>query len=447
MSEATLKPPEVQRVTATSIRIDASAHCQLACPLCPTADGRTREGLGRGHLKLADFERLLDRNPEIAQVELSNYGEMFLNPQLPAILAAAHERQVTVSGANGANLNHASEEALEAVVKYRLRSLTCSIDGATQETYGRYRVNGDLERVLTHVDKIREHRRAYGSAFPMLDWQFVVFGHNEHELPTIKALAAERGMGFRPRLSWDEDFSPIQNRELVRLESGVGAASRSEFREQRGIGYGRKLCLQLWRQPALNWDGRLFGCCVNYWQDFGVNAFDVGLDAAVNHPTIEHTRRMLMGQAEPQPDTPCLRCDHYRELQESGAWLTEDEVAAPEASNRVVAVVPPDAAGTRFAQVSVVAGGGPAPARQTNGRLFRYGVDTAVYFAPRNAGPHTVYVKTLSASGWSQPLRWRMTVPARPLCQQWNLEPAADMVVPAPAGGDPVGQAEPTWIR
>ena len=136
-----------------------------------------RPALGAGHLKLADFEALLDRNPHIAHVELSNYGEMFLNPQLADILACAFERKVTVSGSNGVNLNFAREDALEALVRYRVRALTCSIDGVTQETYSRYRVNGNLQRVLAHIDKIRELRARQGSAFPLLCWQFVVFGH------------------------------------------------------------------------------------------------------------------------------------------------------------------------------------------------------------------------------------------------------------------------------
>src|SRR5579871_62520 len=142
--------------TPRAIQIDASSHCQLACPVCPTATGKTRPALGAGHLKLKDFERLLDQNPEIAEVELSNYGEMFLNPQLPDLLACAHERKVVVSGSNGVNLNFARREALEAVVKYRVRALTCSIDGATQETYAKYRVNGNLSKVLEHIDAIRD---------------------------------------------------------------------------------------------------------------------------------------------------------------------------------------------------------------------------------------------------------------------------------------------------
>ena len=33
-----------------SVQIDASLTCQLACPLCPTADGRLQPSLGAGHL-------------------------------------------------------------------------------------------------------------------------------------------------------------------------------------------------------------------------------------------------------------------------------------------------------------------------------------------------------------------------------------------------------------
>ena len=64
-----------------------------------------------------------------------------------------------VSGSNGVNLNFASDAALNAIVKFRVRALTCSIDGATQATYSRYRINGQLDRVLAHVDRIRELRR------------------------------------------------------------------------------------------------------------------------------------------------------------------------------------------------------------------------------------------------------------------------------------------------
>jgi hypothetical protein len=73
--------------------------------------------LGRGFLKLSDFTALLDQNPGVGSVELSNYGEPFLHPDLPGILRAAYERRVMLTLRNGANLNNAREDALEALVR------------------------------------------------------------------------------------------------------------------------------------------------------------------------------------------------------------------------------------------------------------------------------------------------------------------------------------------
>ncbi len=45
---------------------------------------------------------------------------------------------------NGVNLNHARDEVLEGLVKYRVRGVKCSIDGASPETYRVYRIRGNL---------------------------------------------------------------------------------------------------------------------------------------------------------------------------------------------------------------------------------------------------------------------------------------------------------------
>jgi hypothetical protein len=436
-------------IVPKAVQLDASAHCQLACPLCPTADGRTKPELGQGYLKLADFQLLLNQNPELEHVELSNYGEMFLNPELPAMLAYAHERKVAVSGGNGVNLNHAREAALEAVVKYRVRTLTCSLDGATSETYAKYRVKGDLDRVLANIDRIREYRRQYRSPFPILNWQFVVFGHNEHELATARRMAAERGMGFLPRLSWDNGFSPVQKPDLVRIETGLAGATRDEYRKNKGSGYTRDICYQLWHQPVLNWDGRMMGCCVNYWKAFDTNAFSDGLDAAANHPDLDYARSMLMGQALPRESIPCTTCHHFEEMQEDGNWITEDELTRASSPAPIASLLLEATGGARFAQVSIVKGWNAEPARQVAGRLFRFGVDTAVYFTPSPGSRYTAFVRMLGERGSTRSAALRLEVANRPLCQEFSFSPSdfevAQRENPVSGSATPT-PAEPCWI-
>ena len=433
--------PQVRKV-----QIDASSHCQLACPVCPTANGLTKPVLGAGHLKVADFERLLDRNPEIQEVELSNYGEMFLNPQLPELLACAYERKVVVSGSNGVNLNFATEAALEAVVKYRVRALTCCIDGATQANYARYRVNGNLDRVLRHIDRIRELRHLHRSAFPLLDWQFVVMGHNEQETEMAKGLAQSRGMQFLPRLSWNADHSPVVNTELVRIETGLPAASREEFRQSEGVSYTRSLCYQLWQAPVVNWNGKMLGCCVNYWGDFGANVFEEGLTAAMQHPLMEQARGMLLGETAAVPGIPCTTCDQYREMSASGTWLDPAEIAASQSGDILTGLVLKNSLQAKFARVAVHEGVAEQAVFGSLGRVFRFGTDTAVYFRAGGPGLYTIFVQGLGAGGWLPVVRHLVEVRERPVCQEFEVDTSGSSIEATPAGTRPAVPVS-SWIR
>jgi MoaA/NifB/PqqE/SkfB family radical SAM enzyme len=303
------------------IRVEASSFCQLRCPSCPTTTGAIDPAVGKGFLRFEDFRHLIDDNPFVKRIELSNYGEIFLNPHLLSMLEYAHARRVLITIANGANLNHARDEVLEGLARFRVRLITCSIDGASPETYRRYRVRGDFARVIRNIQEINRHKRLHRSSVPVLLWQFVVFGHNEHEIPLARAMAEKLGMQFRTKLTWDEKFSPIRDGELVRAATGEQAITRDEYEAIHGRKYVSETCLQLWDDPQINWDGKLLGCCRNFWGDFGANAFADGLVAALNGEKIAYARDMLAGRARPRDDIPCTTCEMYRGMRARGRFI------------------------------------------------------------------------------------------------------------------------------
>lgn len=302
------------------LRLEASSACNLRCPSCPTTTGDTDRVVGKGWLAVRHFRQLLDDNPGIAEVELSNWGEVFVNPELVAILREAHARRVGVTLANGVNLNRCSDEALEALVKYGVRSMTISIDGASQETYGAYRVRGDFRRVLAHIDAINAHKKRLGRERPVLCWQFVVMGHNEHEIDQARRLAQERGMLFRAKLTWDDDFSPLRNAQTVREMLGH-APTRAAWREERASDYAENTCLQLWTAPQVNWDGKLLGCGFNFWGDFGDNVFEQGLGPTLGAGKMAQAKNMLRGKVAADASVPCATCNIYHERRKHGRWV------------------------------------------------------------------------------------------------------------------------------
>lgn len=297
------------------LRIEACSKCQLRCQKCTTAKGINRKGVvGWGYLPADRFARLAEENPDVAECEISNWGEIFLNPELEGILAAAQAHNIRLKASNGVNLNLLSKEMADALVRYRFHALSVSLDGASQDTYHEYRRRGKFKKVIRNIRRINEAKARHGSPFPKLNWQFVIFGHNEHELPAARAMAEELGMTFRPKLNHSPHYSPVRDADFVRRESGLEVASRDEFTAETRRPYSFA-CTQLWDSPQINWDGKLLGCCVNKFGDFG-NVFERGLRAALAGERYRYAQDMIVGRVPPRDDIPCVKCKVFGKIRD-----------------------------------------------------------------------------------------------------------------------------------
>jgi MoaA/NifB/PqqE/SkfB family radical SAM enzyme len=315
---------ENQKYQVNKIAIDASTICQLRCPECSNTKGIIKNGIiGSGFLSFSNFKKIIDENPSINEIELSNWGEIFLNPELILIIKSAFEKQIKLTAGNGVNFNTVSDEMLEALVKYQFGYINISIDGACQETYGQYRIRGNYNNVIENIKKLNYYKKKYDSKLPMLSWQFIIFGHNEHEIPRVKELCKELNMVFNPKLN-HSDFSPVIDKEFVRKESGLGVADRTEYKVQNNRHYKRPCC-QLWVSPRISWDGKLFGCDVNKWKALG-NVFEDGLHDCLVNQLVTKTKAVLMGKGKVEEKIPCFYCPTFKQIEEYP--ITEDEAEA-----------------------------------------------------------------------------------------------------------------------
>lgn len=306
------------RQASRTIRIEGSTLCQLRCPTCPTTEGKTHKGLGAGFLTSANFRRLVEQFPqgEVITFELANYGEVFLNPQIIDILKIAREYGFWVACYSGANMNTVKEDVLEAIVKHQMLGVMCSIDGASDETYEIYRRRGNFTQVIENIKKINHYKEIYNSTLPYLSWQFVAFGHNEHEIETARRMAHEMNMEFILKASWREDISPLK--DPAKLEP-VALPTTPEAPPPASV-YVEDVCDQLWISPQINYDGRVLGCCANFWGDFGTGAFD-NYAEAVNSEKMRYARAMLQGKVPSRSDIPCSNCDLYKARQAKSGWM------------------------------------------------------------------------------------------------------------------------------
>ena len=88
-----------------------------------------------------------------------------------------------------------------------------------------------------------------------------------------------------------------------------------------GEKYASRICHQLWDDPQINWNGKVLGCCRNFWADFGGNAFSDGLIESINNERITYAREMLSGRRPAREDVPCTTCEMYHGMRDRSRFV------------------------------------------------------------------------------------------------------------------------------
>ena len=297
--------------------IEACSLCQLNCPDCHMRKNDPDLIVGNGYLKFKDFKRFVDKHPYIESIELSFCGEIFLNPELLEIIEYAHKKNIELTAFNGVNFNTVSDEMLEALVKYKFTGITFSIDGTTQETYQKYRRNGDINKVFENIKKLNYYKEKHKSKFPYLQWQYIVFKHNEHEIININKIQTELKIdNVYFKLPWGEvDFSPEAKQKLRTLN--LKCKINEEIKKS-----SISLCLYPWLKPQINWNGELLGCCCSTHHDLAINIFNTNLKKALNSEKCNYMKSVLLGKKEADETLHCTYCPFYKSMQRNKQFIS-----------------------------------------------------------------------------------------------------------------------------
>ncbi|MCF7911294.1 MAG: SPASM domain-containing protein [Candidatus Cloacimonetes bacterium] len=236
------------------IMIEPANICNLRCPLCPSGNGTLKRE--KGYMTLDTFRSIIDQvHKKSFLVLLWNQGEPFLNKDiLTMIRYASDHKMFTLLSTNG-NI-HPDTDAL---VNSGLDSLIISLDGATQETYNKYRINGKVADVLDLAKMIVASRRKLKENNPLLRWQFLVMKHNEHELKAIRQLAKDiqvDNLELKTVQIYEKEdverFLPLNPRYRRYKISG------NNFELKAGI---PNRCRRIWMNAVVNWNGEMAVCC------------------------------------------------------------------------------------------------------------------------------------------------------------------------------------------
>lgn len=234
--------------------VDPLNVCNLRCPLCPTGRGELRRQKGR--MKLEDFKRVVDQiAPYAYTLELYNWGEPFLHPQIFEMIRYASERKISVQLSS--NLNYFSQEMAERAVASGLARILVSVDGATQETYEKYRRGGRLDVVIRNLGFLVEAKRQAGSSTPFITLRTLINKYNEHEIDQLRKLAADLGLD-----SFSTGPIYVNTRDQEQVAEWLPANERLSAYDYSAEHLENVWhCADLWESITINWDGGVAPCC------------------------------------------------------------------------------------------------------------------------------------------------------------------------------------------
>jgi len=184
--------------------IECTAACNISCfqACCAPETGITRTRQA-GMLDWGLFTRVVDEaGPSLVRIDFFNYGEAFLHKravEMCEYIKTKFPHIYLYTSTNGLAL---SEEKARRLVHSGIDEVTFSIDGASQETYARYRQRGKFDVALATVRAMVDEKRRSGCDVPHLNWRYILFKWNDgdEEMSRARQLAAEIGVD---RLCWE----------------------------------------------------------------------------------------------------------------------------------------------------------------------------------------------------------------------------------------------------
>jgi hypothetical protein len=218
--------------------IECTAACNISCAqaCCAPETGITRTR----HAGMLDFElfrRVIDEaGPALGRVDFFNYGEAFLHKraiEMCEYIKARFPHIYLYTSTNGLAF---TEEQVRRLVHSGIDEVTFSIDGATAESYAKYRRRGDFEKAIRNLRAAAAEKKRAGRDLPFVNWRYILFTHNDSDEEMLRARRMAEEMGV-DRLCWELTDHP-ENMFSRRFTPGSEAlaAIRHETWDDNNLG-------------------------------------------------------------------------------------------------------------------------------------------------------------------------------------------------------------------
>ena len=189
------------------IFVEPTNRCSLRCPQCPVGAGKLEKP--KKDMSIEEFRYILDKfGSRLMILNLYGLGEPFLNDDIFDMIGYAKGRnKMWVS--THTNTQDFDDSKIERLVKSGLDSITVSMDGIDQESYGNYRIGGSFEKVEYFIRTFIKKRDQMSLTKPVLLLQCLITKYNESQIDLYRKKFGGYGVDrivFKSMGMWTGDF-------------------------------------------------------------------------------------------------------------------------------------------------------------------------------------------------------------------------------------------------
>jgi radical SAM protein with 4Fe4S-binding SPASM domain len=223
-----------------TLAIESTAKCNLSCPMCM----RASVYFPPRDMELRLFKKIIDESKAFLEFAVPyGAGEPLLNPEIFEMISYCRNAGVPTGISTNATLLNADRAG--KLIASGLDSIIFAFDGATRESYQKYRKGADFEKVRENIlTFLRVKNEMRARIFCIL--QMVRLRENRREFRDLVRMWRVKGMN-EIRIKKDEVYNE---------ECAVPGETQPLLRNP---------CYLLWRGPMyIHYDGTVFPCCYIY---------------------------------------------------------------------------------------------------------------------------------------------------------------------------------------
>ncbi len=311
----------------TFLNIEPTTRCNFSCWYCV---GRYME---QADIDEANFALMLDNYPTVKTIALVGEGEPLMHKGFFDMAKLARDRGIrVVCISNGSAF---SQSVIEKLCDAEVAYISISIDSIDPKTFAESRIDGDLARVWSGIEKLREYRDANGYSYPKIGLKGTLFTHTENEIPAIVDRAKSAGVeifesfqALNPKQSYIQIYPKAQLNQLAdapRVRTRIQADSKAALQHLQDIGQFcadegiqasntgtpnglRPSCDEQWLYSLLS--GDVTPCCqVKQVLDPAWNLFNHPVQDILNNPHYENVRFNLWNGIFPDYCNGCYKTE------------------------------------------------------------------------------------------------------------------------------------------